>query len=67
MVFSSHLTKVISSVKCNRVKNGIFMVLQDLINKIAVRYRKTWLPTKLSPSLAKRYHIIMQAGTTHHV
>jgi len=52
MVISSHLTKVISNVKCNRVKTGIFIVLQDLINKIAVRFRKTWLPTKLSPSLA---------------
>jgi hypothetical protein len=64
MVISSHLRKVISNVKCNRVKTGIFVVLQDLINKIAVRYRKTWLPTKLSPSLANRYHIIMQTVTT---
>jgi len=52
MVISSHLTEVISNVKCNRVKTGIFIVLQDLINKIAVRFRKTWLLTKLSSSLA---------------
>jgi hypothetical protein len=64
MVISSHLTKVISNVKCNRVKTGIFIVLQDLINKIAVRNRKAWLPTKLSPSPANRHHIIMQTGTT---
>jgi len=27
MVIISHLTKVISNVKCNRVKTGIFIVL----------------------------------------
>jgi hypothetical protein len=29
MIISSHLTEVISNVKCNRVETGIFIILQE--------------------------------------